>query len=55
MQTAGPPASVLTDEVIREAFGVRALAGAHPLTRRLSVQVAPLSEHEPRKDPLIDG
>lgn len=39
---AGPVASVLEAERIRDVYGVRAVVAPHPLTGRLSVQVASL-------------
>jgi iron complex transport system ATP-binding protein len=40
----GPPAEVLTVERLRDAFGVRAHIGLHPLTGRPHIAVAPLEQ-----------
>jgi iron complex transport system ATP-binding protein len=40
----GTPAVVLTPELIRAVFGVRAHVGRHPLTGRPHIAAAPLTD-----------
>jgi iron complex transport system ATP-binding protein len=49
--TTGPPAEVLTPDLIRDVFGVRAHIGTHPLTGRLHIAVATRSRTTDKDDP----